>query len=159
MIGSIKVKNLLISIAISVGTGLLAAALTRESMTMYMQFVKPPVSPLAWLFPVVWAILYILMGISSYMIYESNASSHEKEKSLSIYIFQLFFNFLWTIVFFDFNNYLLAFGVLLVLWFLILAMIVNFNKISVAASRLQIPYLIWVTFAGYLNLAIYFLNR
>ena len=159
MIGSIKVKNLLISIAISLGTGLLAAALTRESMTMYMQFVKPPLSPPAWLFPVVWTILYILMGISSYIIYESQASADEKEKALSIYIFQLFFNFLWSIVFFNFRSYLLAFVIIIVLWLLIIAMIVSFNKISKLASRLQIPYLLWVTFAAYLNLAIYLLNR
>ncbi len=155
----INIKNLLISIGISLGTGILATVLTRGSMAVEMQFVQPPLSPPAWLFPVVWTILYILMGISAYIIYESNTSTDEKEKSLSIYIFQLFFNFLWTIIFFDFKNYLLAFGILLVLWFLILAMIVNFNKISVLASRLQIPYLLWVTFAGYLNLAIYFLNR
>lgn len=159
MIGTIKLKNLLISIGISLGTGVLASILTRDSMAMEGAFIKPPLSPPDWLFPIVWTILYILMGVSAYLIYESNAGTQEKEKALSIYIFQLFFNFLWSIVFFEFRGYLLAFGILVILWGLILAMIVSFNKISPIASKLQIPYLLWVTFAGYLNLAIYFLNR
>lgn len=156
---AINWKNLLISIAISVGTGILAAVLTRDSMNMYMAFVKPPLSPPAWLFPVVWTILYVLMGISAYLIYEAKGVENQKDKALSIYIFQLFFNFLWSIIFFNFKNYLLAFVVIVVLWLLILEMIGSFKCINKLASRLQIPYLIWVTFASYLNLAIYFLNR
>ncbi|MBE6023085.1 MAG: tryptophan-rich sensory protein [Cellulosilyticum sp.] len=155
----IQWKNFLISIAISVGTGLLAAVLTRGSMMMYEGFVKPPLSPPAWLFPIVWTILYILMGISAYIIYESPVEAQQKEKVLSIYGFQLFFNFLWSIVFFNFNNYLLAIGIILILWGLIIAMIVNFNKINKVAGWLQVPYLLWVTFATYLNIAIYFLNQ
>lgn len=152
-------KNLIISLAISVGTGLLAAVLTRGSMTMYMSFVKPPLSPPAWLFPVVWTILYILMGISAYLVYQSKEGENEKERALSIYTFQLFFNFLWSIVFFNFRNYLLAFVVIVVLWLLIFEMIRSFKRINKWAGYLQIPYLLWVSFASYLNIAIYFLNR
>ena len=158
MIKSINIKNLLISLGISLGTGFLATILTIGNMSMYMQFEKPPLSPPAWLFPVVWTILYILMGISAYMISESNATQEQKDKALSIYGFQLFFNFLWTIIFFAFYQYLAAFIVLVMLWILILLTIISFNKINSLAGKLQIPYLAWVTFAGYLNLAIYLIN-
>lgn len=155
----LNVKNLIISLIISVGTGMLAGFLTQNSMAVYEPFNKPPLSPPAWVFPVVWTILYILMGISAYRVYEAEGDGEQKEKALSLYLFQLFFNFLWSIVFFNFQNYLLAFGILLILWVLILAMIINFKKVDPLAAWLQIPYLIWVSFAGYLNLAIYLLNR
>lgn len=152
-------KNLIISLVISLGIGGLAGVLTSNSMDIFASLNKPPLSPPAIAFPIVWTILYTLMGISAYLIYESDADKAEKDKALSLYGFQLFFNFLWSIIFFNFRNILLAFGVLIILWLLIVAMIRAFNKISPVAARLQIPYLLWVTFAGYLNLAIYFINR
>lgn len=159
MIGTINLKRLALSIGMSIGTGLLAAVLTEGGMNTYMTFVKPPLSPPGWVFPIVWTILYILMGISAYLILEADAPEEKKEKALSIYGFQLLFNFMWSIVFFNFSNYLLALIILVILWLLIIAMIKNFREINPTAGNLQIPYLIWVTFAGYLNLAIYLLNR
>lgn len=154
-----NLKNFIISLAITLGTGALAAFLTQNSMEIYEPFIKPPLSPPGWLFPIVWTILYTLMGISAYLVYETEADQKQKDKALSLFLFQLFLNFLWSIVFFNFQNYLLAFGVLLVLWILILAMIINFNKVNPLAAKLQIPYLLWVSFAGYLNFGIYLLNR
>lgn len=152
-------KALIISIAISLGIGFLSSFLAQNSMEVYMPLVKPPLSPPAWLFPVVWTILYILMGVSAYWIYKSDADEKEREKALSLYAFQLFFNFLWPIAFFNLGNYLLAFIILVILWLLIIAMIRQFYKIDKKAALLQIPYLLWVSFAGYLNLAIYLLNK
>lgn len=154
-----NLKKLLINIGISVGTGLLAAFLTRNSMAIYQTFEKPPLAPPAWVFPVVWTILYTLMGVSAYRISQSDANEADKERALSIYGFQLLFNFLWSIVFFNFNSFLIAFIVILALWSMIIAMIITFRKIDPLAGNLQIPYLLWVTFAAYLNLAIYLLNR
>jgi len=150
-------KRLLISIGISLGTGALAGFLTQNSMEVYNQLKQPALSPPGWIFPVVWTILYILMGISAYLIYESN--SPKKEKALTIYVWQLFFNFLWSIIFFNLQNILLAFIVLIILWILIVAMIKAFKEINPLAAWLQIPYLLWVTFAGYLNLMLYILNQ
>ncbi len=153
----IKWKELIISIAISLGVGALSGFLTRNSMTIYQELVKPPLSPPGWVFPVVWTILYILMGISAYLIYTSD--SKEKDQALLIYALQLIVNFCWSLVFFNQQNYLLAFAILVALWVLIILMIKTFREINPLAAYLQIPYLLWVTFAGYLNLSIYLLNR
>lgn len=152
-------KQLIISILISVGVGALAGILTRNSMDVYSMFNKPPLAPPGWLFPIVWTILYVLMGISAYLVYSADVLQEDKEKALSVYSFQLFFNFLWSIVFFNFQARLLSFIILIILWVLIIMMIILFNKVSKVAAKLQIPYLLWVTFAGYLNFMVYYLNR
>ena len=99
------------------------------------------------------------MGISAYLVYSADVLQEDKEKALSVYSFQLFFNFLWSIVFFNFQARLLSFIILIILWVLIIMMIILFNKVSKVAAKLQIPYLLWVTFAGYLNFMVYYLNR
>lgn len=152
-----NVTALIVSILISVGVGAAAALLSRNSMDVYQNLVQPPLSPPGWLFPVVWTILYILMGISAYLIYVSD--SPYKNSALKIYAAQLAVNFLWTIIFFNLEMYLFAFLWLLLLLVLIILMIRSFAKISKTAAYLQLPYLLWVIFAGYLNLGIYLLNR
>ena len=151
-----KVKPLIISILISVGVGAVSALATMQSMNFYNNLVKPPLSPPSWVFSVVWTILFILMGISAYLIYISD--SPYKNNALKIYIAQLIVNALWTIIFFNLEMYLFAFIWLLFLLMLIILMIISFSKINKTAAYLQIPYLLWVIFAGYLNLSIYFLN-
>lgn len=141
-------KKLFLSIGISLGTGFLASFLIRGSMDIYSQFKRPVLAPNGWVFPIVWTVLYVLMGVTAYLVYTSETSAEEKEKALSIYGFQLFFNFLWSIIFFTFKNFLLAFGVLLLLWGFIIAMMINFNKINRTAGWLQLPYLIWVPLQG-----------
>lgn len=152
-----NLKALVVSILIPLGVGAAAAFFTRNSMDVYEGLVQPPLSPPGWLFPVVWTILYTLMGISSYLIYRSD--SPNKNTALTIYALQLAVNFFWTIIFFNLEMYLLAFLWLLLLLVLIVLMMVSFNRINKTAAYLQIPYLIWVLFAGYLNLGIYLLNR
>jgi len=119
-------------------------------------FNKPAFNPPAFLFPIVWTILYILMGISSYIIYSSD--NQNKGKALTIYAIQLFFNFFWSIIFFGSSQYLLAFVWLVILIILIIVMIYKFYTIEPMAAYLQIPYLLWCLFAAYLNFMIYRLN-
>lgn len=152
----IKLKPLLISLLIPLGIGSLASFLTMNSMDVYKNLNLPSFAPPSFIFPVAWTILYILMGISAYMIYDS--SSPLKSKALTVYSIQLIFNFIWPLIFFNGQMYLLAFMWLILLWILVLWMIILFHKINRVAAYFQIPYLIWLTFAAYLNLGIYLLN-
>lgn len=151
------ITGLLISIAISLGVGVLSGLLTLGNFDTYSNLQQPALAPPGWLFPVVWTVLYILMGISAYLVYIN--SNEERYIGLAIYGLQLIFNFLWSIIFFNLGQPLFAFVWLVILWLLIVAMIINFYRINPTAGLLQIPYLLWVTFAGYLNLSIYLLNR
>jgi tryptophan-rich sensory protein len=153
----IQWKKLIICIAIPLLVGGLAALITMGSMENFALLNKPPLSPPGWLFPVVWTILYTLMGIASYLVYTSG-QPYRSKTSLTVYGVQLFFNFFWSIIFFNLEMYLFAFIWLVVLWLLILVTTVLFYRIEKSAGYLMIPYLIWVTFAGYLNLGIYILN-
>lgn len=155
---NIKKDELAISILIPLAVGSVSALLTRNSMMTFGRLVKPPLSPPGWLFPVVWFILYVLMGIASYIIYRQGSRKPEVIKALRVYALQLVFNFFWSIFFFRFEWYLFSFIWLIALWILILVTILLFGKLSKVAAYLMIPYLIWVTFAGYLNLGIYLLN-
>ena len=153
-----KWKAYAIWIILVEAVGALAAWLTRDGVEIYnAAVVKPNLSPPPVLFPIVWAILYALMGISIARIY-LNPDSAARTQSLRLFIVQLVFNFLWSIIFFNFQAFGLAFVWLVVLWALILMMILTFNKVDPPAAKLQIPYLIWVTFAGYLNLMVWLLN-
>lgn len=158
MVFKFNLKRFLISIAIPLIVGGLSALITSENMNLYSRIETPPLSPPGWIFPVVWTILYTLMGVSFYLVWNSNAAIFEKKQAFWVYAIQLFLNFIWSPIFFNMRAYLIAFIVLLALWGFVLAMIIKFYKISKLAGILQIPYLIWLTFAGYLNLAIYLLN-
>ena len=155
-----KIKPYVISVAIALGVGALSALFTRGNMDIYDRIQTPPLAPPGILFPIVWSILYTLMGISSAIIYikgrDENIPVYE---ALRIYAIQLVVNFFWSIIFFNLEAFLFAFLWLLLLWVLIIIMIVKFYKIDKTAAYLQIPYLLWVTFAAYLNFAIFLLNR
>ena len=154
-----KIKPYLISVLIPLGVGGLAAFLTRNSMDIYKEISTPPLSPPSWLFPVVWTVLYILMGISSALIYkESGSFNGIKEKALVTYGASLIFNFSWSIIFFNLKGFGVAVIILLILLFLIIRTILLYSKINRAAAYLQIPYALWVAFAGYLNIGIWVLN-
>lgn len=154
-----KHKNVLLSVVIALAVGGLSALLTSGNMDLYSEIIKPPLAPPSALFPIVWTALYILMGISAAIIYnEKDAKPDEVKSALTVYGINLFLNFFWSIIFFNMRAFLLSFIWLVVLWIIILAMIIKFYKIKPIAGILQIPYLLWVTFAGYLNLAIFLLN-
>lgn len=135
--------------------GALSALLTGGFSGFYEKFKEPPLLPPAGLFPAVWTVLYALMGLSAYLI----SRYANSEKALTVYWTQLAVNFLWSIVFFRFEALWAAFGVILLLLALIILMINKFRKISPLAALLNVPYLLWVTFAAYLNLAAAYINR
>lgn len=155
----INKRLLFICIAIPVLVGLVAGLLTRNSMEVFALVEKPPLAPPAWLFPAVWTILYILMGISSYIILTSNADQGEINKAIKLNAYQLVVNFLWPTFFFNFGWYFFSFLWLIFLWILVFLMIRSFYEINKVAAYLNVPYLVWLTFAGYLNAGIWLLNR
>ncbi|MBR5529505.1 MAG: tryptophan-rich sensory protein [Oscillospiraceae bacterium] len=151
-------KKLLLALAIPLGVGALSALLTGGSMANYGNLNRPPLSPPGWLFPVVWTILYLLMGYASYRIWVSDAPEKRKKSALRTYLAQLAVNFLWPLIFFGLQWRLLAFWVILLLWVLIYFTIKKFSKIDELAADLLLPYILWVTFAAYLNLGAFLLN-
>lgn len=151
-------KLLAICIALPLLVGGVSALLTRESMMLFESVQKPPLSPPGWLFPVVWTILYTLMGIASYLVLTSEAPKEEVGRAINVYLYQLLVNFLWSTWFFNLQWYFFAFFWLVLLWVMILITLVRFYRISKPAGYLMVPYLLWVTFAGYLNLGIALLN-
>ena len=152
----IQLKPLVVSLLISLGVGTVASILTSGSYSIYENLSKPPLSPPGFIFPVVWIILYILMGISAYLIYISN--SDEKNLALKFYAVSLGVNFFWPIFFFKFGLFWLAFFWLLLLIFIVAVTLILFKKINPTAAWLWVPYLIWILFASYLNLFTAILN-
>lgn len=139
--------------------GALSGWLTRDGARLYNETIRqPPLSPPAIAFPIVWGILFLLMGIGAARIYLAPASQ-ARSRSLLLFAVQLGFNFFWSIIFFNLQRFGLAFLWLVVLWGLILWMILSFRRVDPLAAWLQVPYLLWVTFAAYLNVGVWVLNR
>lgn len=154
-----KIKKFFKPVVIALAVGGLAAFFTAGNMSVYDELKKPSLAPPGILFPIVWSILYILMGISSGIIYDKRDKNYDRSASaLRVYGLNLVVNFFWSIIFFNMRSYLFAFVWLVLLWFIVLWMIGEFAKIDDLAAKLQIPYLLWVTFAAYLNLMILVLN-
>lgn len=151
-----KITTLLVSILIPLAVGQISAMLTQNGLSSFSQINMPALMPPFFIFPIVWTILYILMGISSYIVFTSH--SHYKKSALQWYFVQLFLNFMWSIIFFNLQNYLASFILLLVLIACIIIMIVQFYRVNPIAAYLQIPYLLWCIFAAYLNFQIIILN-
>ena len=146
-------------ILLAESVGILSGLLSMDSMKQYADFeIKPPLSPPEWLFPVVWTILFAFMGIGAARIYLL-APSAERSRGLNLMVVQLVVNFFWPLLFFNAQAYGFAFFWLLLLWGLVLWMILTFKKIDPLAAVLQIPYLLWLTFAAYLNAGVWYLNR
>ena len=158
MILRLNLKKLIISLLVPLGVGGLSALITGGNMDIYSKINRPPLSSPGIVFPIVWSILYTLMGISLYLVWNKNDNSSQSNIAYFWFAVQLFLNFIWSPIFFGAQQYLVAFIVLILLIASVVAMIISFYKISKPAALLQIPYLIWLIFAGYLNLAIYILN-
>lgn len=150
-------KKLLIALAVPLAVGGLAALLS-GGMEDYESYVQPPLSPPGWVFPVVWTVLYLLMGYASYLVWTSDAEQSEKRKALLLYGLQLLANFIWPLLFFGADMLLAALIWLVVLWVLIFLTIRAFSKISERAGNLLLPYILWVSFAAYLNFGVFLLN-
>lgn len=147
-------KNILIALL----TGALSALISMGDMQSFDTLVKPPLTPPGFLFPIVWTVLYTLMGIGLTRVQLSDAPNDVILKSTLLYYIQLFFNFFWSIWFFGLNFFLFSFIWLIALLILIILMTVSFYKADKLAGLLQIPYILWVTFAGYLNFMYFILN-
>lgn len=151
----IKWKELILCIILPLAVGGLSAFLTKDGMETFKTVQKPPLTPPEKLFPFVWTILYLLMGIASYIIL---TSGKPKIAGLILYGVQLFFNFFWSVLFFNKQLYLFSFIWLVIMWLLILAAAILFYRNTRLAGYLMIPYLLWTAFAGYLNFGVYLLN-
>ena len=159
----INVIKLIVAIVIPLAVGMLSSFITKDAMISFNSMKKPPLAPPGILFPIAWTILYILMGISSYIIYaydtkKDTLSLNLKNKCLSLYAIQLFFNFFWSIIFFKFKLYIFALAWLIILWIFVFILMKESKKISKVASYLLIPYLAWMAFAAYLNIGVAILN-
>jgi len=153
-----KLFKLLVSLILPLGLGFTAGLLTAKAIPEWFATLnKPSFNPPAYLFGPVWTALYLLMGVSMFLIWNT-AKTERRQKALIVFGVQLFFNFWWSILFFSFHAIFLSIIDILLMWFLILYMIFLFKKIKPIAAYLQIPYLLWVTFATILNITIYFLN-
>ncbi len=154
-----KGKIAIFSAAAALIVGALSGFLSREGMRLYtLTAVKPPLSPPAWLFPIVWSVLYILMGVAAARVWRTEPSQ-ARSMGLNGYVAQLIVNFFWSLLFFNAAAYGFAALWLVLLLSLVAAMTVFFAKCDTLAAALQIPYLFWLCFALYLNVAVYFLNK
>ena len=159
----VNILKLIIAIIIPLAVGMLSSFITKDAMMSFNAMKKPPLAPPGILFPIVWSILYVLMGISSYLIYEfddknGTAKLKLKNECLTLYVIQLIFNFFWSILFFRLKLYYFALVWLVILWILVFALIIKSKKINKIVSYLLIPYILWMTFAAYLNIMIALLN-
>ena len=149
---------LALAIAIPVCVGGIAAMLTGDMMKEYFFLNKPPLSPPGWMFPVVWTILYVMMGLASYFVVTSGADRSLIVKTFVFYGIQLVLNFFWSILFFNQSLFLWAFIELVAMWTVIIITTVLFFRASSLAGAMMIPYVLWSTFAAYLNFAVYKLS-
>lgn len=150
---------LLLALAIPLATGALSAWLTSKSMMAYNSMPKPPLAPPAWLFPVAWTVLYIMMGLASYFVLIAKVEKGQKQFALMLYVVQLVFNFFWSIIFFNLDMPLFAFIWLVMMFVIILVCMIKFCVIDKVAGILMIPYIVWMMFAGYLNMGSYIVRR
>lgn len=159
-----KIWRIALAIAVPLCGGFIISLFTRDAMSKFGSFNQPPLAPPAWLFPVAWTVLYVLMGLASYFIWKKGYDSRKaadksaSKTALIIYGIQLVFNFVWTPLFFSLGWYWPAFAWLLVMWALIIVLMMKAYRISRPAFWMLLPYIIWCTFAAYLNCGIAILN-
>ncbi len=146
-----------IFILLTQAVGGLSGFLTRTGMKEVGQLPQSALTPPSWVFPVVWGILYTLMAVGAARVW-MGPESEDREKGLWLYVFQLAMNFFWSIFYFNMQAFGFSLIWLIGLWILILLMILSFRKVDKWAAWLQIPYLLWVAFAGYLNFVMWRLN-
>lgn len=158
MTQNIKWKKLIPALALPLALGGLSAWLNRGAMASYAPLNKPPLSPPGWLFPVVWTLLYLLLGLASYLVAVSPVSGRRRERALSLYLVQLGVNFFWGSLFFGLGARFAAFLWLLLLLGLSLVCCLIFWHIRRRAGALLLPYLLWLLFAAYLNLGLWIIN-
>lgn len=157
--GEFKLIPIIINILIPLGGGFIVAYINRNSIATYETLNKSIFSPPAILFPIVWAILYILMGIAAYRIYMRNKQGVDDKGAYFFYLVQLIVNFMWSFIFFTFRLYGISFLWILLLFVLVVVTFIKFIRVDKVAAILLIPYIIWLVFAGILNYFIWLLNE
>lgn len=158
MKGKFYWKSLLVCLALPLAVGTLASLMVGEAVLGYALMRKPPLSPPGWVFPLVWSLLYTLMGLASWLVWTAEASLPRKRRALTLYALQLAVNFFWPLIFFKSRLYLAAFFWLILLLLLAGACTVRFFCIRKSSAHLLLPYLLWLAFAAYLNMGVYLLN-
>ena len=154
----IHVFTLIYSVLIPLIVGSFSALLTMGDMQVYETLTRPPLPPPGWVFSVVWTVLYVLMGLASYFILVSESDARAKTMAMVIYSMQLAMNFMWSILFFTCGLYLFAFIWLMIMWAMVIVCAFRFYSINRTAAYLMIPYILWLTFAAYLNMGAYVLK-
>ena len=158
-IKAIDILKLVISIIICLGAGFIGSFFTTPAIpTWYAILKRPPFAPPNWLFAPVWTTLFVLMGISAFLVWRRGLNDPQVKIALGIFIVQLILNALWSVMFFGLRSPLAGLIDIAILWIAILLTILNFFKISTAAGLLLIPYILWVSFAAVLNFSIWRLN-
>ncbi len=151
--------KLIISIIACQMAGILGAVFTTNSVdTWYSTIIRPDLAPPNWIFGPVWTTLFLLMGISLFLVWKKGIQSRESKIAVSVFVVQLILNTLWSVIFFGLHNPGLAFAEIILLWTSILISIILFYRISKIAAYLLIPYILWVSFAAFLNYSIWILN-
>jgi benzodiazapine receptor len=159
-IKTIDIIRLAISIGVCLAAGFIGSIFTTASIpTWYTTLEKPSFNPPNWLFGPVWTILFILMGISAFLVWRVGLSEPNVRIALIIFIIQLIFNVFWSVAFFGLRSPIAGLIIIIILWIAILLTILSFAKVSISAGILLIPYILWVSFASILNATIYVLNR
>ncbi len=154
-----KILKLVVSILVCQAAGLVGSLFTSPAISSwYATIQKPSFNPPNWVFAPAWTLLFLLMGISLYLVWSKNWQDQEKKKALFVFAFQLLLNILWSILFFGLQSPLYAFIEIIILWLAILFTIISFYKISKPAAYLLLPYILWVSFASILNFSILILN-
>ena len=150
--------KLIVSIALPLGLGAIAGLFTSQAVPEWFTSLnRPSFSPPNWIFGPVWTALYILMGVSFYLVWKQEAG-RRRNRAIAVFLVQLLLNFLWSFLFFYFREIGLALVEIILLWISIIVMLVLFYRIRPVAAYLNIPYLLWVTFASVLNAAYFVLN-
>jgi len=153
-----SLTDLIIFIVSAELTGAVSALISGSFSSLYAEIRNPPLSPPSWVFPIVWTILYALMGTGAYLVYRNEDSGTERTTALGLYVIQLGVNFLWSIIFFRFTLFPAAAFTALVLLILVVAMINEFHRVNKTAAAINLPYLLWLAFAAYLSFGVWILN-
>lgn len=150
---------MILAIVISEAAGIIGSVFTTPAIvTWYATLARPALNPPNWIFAPVWTTLFALMGVAAFFVWRKGLGRKDVKIALAIFIGQLVMNTLWSIIFFGLHNPGLAFMEIIFLWLAILATIIAFYRISRPAAYLLLPYILWVTFAGYLNFMLWRLN-
>jgi translocator protein len=153
------IVKLLVSVVVCLAAGFIGSIFTNANIpTWYAALKKPSFAPPNWVFAPVWTALFVLMGIAVYLVWRQGFNTPVVKTALIIFIVQLIFNMLWSLVFFTLKSPLFGFVVIIILWFLILATIIYFSNVSKVAGILLVPYIVWVSFASILNFMLWRLN-